>query len=169
MLSSNELPGGEAHGLFEGVRDTVRFSPSRPARLCWSWCRRLQQQPPRHEADALYPACPSWCRDLVVTACAAYSAGKVPQSHSLLLLLLARTPLHGVTTPVGSMVARRVTTLSREILLLRIAVPRFAVVGTGAVNVPLFWATLPFLHPTVMPSLTKVPLLVLVSDRHMVF
>ena len=47
----------------------------------WSWCRPLQQQPPRHQANAHYPACPCWCRDLIV-ARAVHSAGNVsPESR----------------------------------------------------------------------------------------
>ena len=42
---------------------------------CCSWCRRLQQEPPRHQADTQYLTCPCWYSDLVVAACATYSAG----------------------------------------------------------------------------------------------
>ena len=48
----------------------------------------------------------------------------------LMMMMLERTPLEGVTA--GSAAARRVTTLGRAIMLLRIVVPLLAVAGTGA-------------------------------------
>ena len=55
----------------------------------------------------------------------------VVSSSSSLLFLLGRTPLYRVTAPVSSAAARRVTTLGRWTLLLRIAAPVLAVAGTG--------------------------------------
>ena len=47
---------------------------------CRSWCREFKHQSPWYEADAHDPACPCWCRDLVVADCAMYSAGTVPST-----------------------------------------------------------------------------------------
>ena len=64
------------HGLLEEHSPILPLPNSSAA--CCSWCRRLQQEPPRQQADTQYLACPCWCSDLVVTACATYSAGNAP-------------------------------------------------------------------------------------------
>ena len=69
---------GKAHGLLEGVRDTVRFSLSRTARVRVSHGIGDVSGNPRHEADAQYTACPCWRRNLIVAARAACSAENVP-------------------------------------------------------------------------------------------
>ena len=75
-LASRCMMASTCHGLLVGHSPIL--APPNSSAACCSWCRRVQQEPPRHQADTQYLACPCWCSDLVVAACATYSAGNAP-------------------------------------------------------------------------------------------
>ena len=159
----------EVHDLFGGVRDTVRFPPSQTARLRFGYgvgdfnSNRLG-------INAQYPACSCLCRDLVVTACALYSARKVPPEPcgccELLVVVVVVVGPYFTVTGNGARwfhgSTQRDDVGRSNSVVAHIAVPLFAVACTGAANVPLFRATLP-LYSAVMLPLTKAPLLLRVN------